>query len=53
MITRILSHLRAFVSGMREFRHACTTHFDDWELRDSYDSGREMAHRLTFRRWDC
>lgn len=50
-----LARLRAFIRGMREFRLDCT-----WadplrkcgymtDLDYAYDSGREWAHRLTFR----
>jgi hypothetical protein len=37
--------------GVREFRTDCTTSFDYPEL-DSYDSGRELAHMVTLRRYD-
>jgi hypothetical protein len=37
---------------MREFRTDLTTHYDDYDLLCSYDKGRDMAHRITFRRWD-
>jgi hypothetical protein len=42
----------AFVMGMWEFRSDFTHNFDDWGVQDSYDWGRERAHRLTFRHWD-
>lgn len=44
--------IRAFFNGMREFRTAFTTHYDDYDLLESYDLGREWAHRLTFRRYE-
>lgn len=51
--------LRAFLRGMRESRH-CFTWADPertdehWytELDAAYDAGRDLAHRLTFRRWE-
>lgn len=47
-----MSKLKAFLLGMREFRLSFTTHFDDYDLLTAYDSGREWAHRLTFRRFE-
>jgi hypothetical protein len=47
-----MKRIRAFLTGMREFRSAVTTHYDDYELLLSYDWGREIAHRVTFRRFD-
>jgi hypothetical protein len=47
----IYARLRAFILGIREFRLGITTHFDD-DLIETYDRGRELAHRITFRRWD-
>lgn len=43
--------IRIFLLGMWEFRSMCTTHFDYPEI-EVYDSGRELAHRLTFRRFE-
>ena len=43
--------IRAFLLGLFEFRRDLTTHFDP-PLIDVYDYGRELAHRLTLRRWD-
>lgn len=45
--------LRAFILGMTEFCTAWTTSFDDLDLVESYDAGRELAHRLTFRRFEA
>ena len=45
--------LRAFIIGMTEFRLALTTSFDDLDLLDAYDAGRDLAHRLTFRRFEA
>lgn len=46
--------LKAFCLGVREFRSDWTTAYgpDEDNLMQSYDRGRELAHRLTFRRWD-
>lgn len=41
----------AFLLGMWEFRSDLTTNPGD-DLIEAYDAGRDMAHRLTFRRWD-
>jgi hypothetical protein len=46
-----VSRLRAFALGMFEFRSSLTTHFDG-DLIETYDAGRELAHRLTFRHWE-
>ena len=51
-IKNAAAHIRAFILGAREFRLTLTTHFEDYELLESYDSGREWAHRLTFRRFE-
>lgn len=42
----------AFVNGVREFRSDVTTSYDDYGLLVAYDTGRELAHRVTCRRWD-
>lgn len=47
-----MSRLKAFLLGVREFRSSVTTSFEDYELLLSYDRGRELAHKLTFRLWD-
>lgn len=55
MIKKII----AFVRGVYEFRRDCTWSdpsrdgFDYTNLDESYDQGREFAHRLTFRHWDA
>lgn len=46
-----MSALLAFLWGVREFRSDFTRHYDE-PLIEWYDRGRDMAHRLTFRRWD-
>lgn len=47
----MIEKLKAFVLGLREFRMTETTHYD-WPMIETYDCGREWAHRLTLRRWD-
>jgi hypothetical protein len=47
----MLAKLRAFLLGMWEFRSDMTTHFE-YPLIDTYDWGREWAHRLTLRYWE-
>lgn len=44
--------LKAFILGMREFRLSWTTSYDNDDLMEAYDAGRDFAHRITFRRWD-
>jgi len=45
------SKVKAFTWGIREFRLGCTRHYD-YPLIESYDWGRECAHRLTLRRYE-
>jgi hypothetical protein len=47
-----MKKLKAFYLGIVEFRSNWTTHFCDYSLQESYDFGREFAHRLTFRRFE-
>lgn len=47
-----MEKMRAFALGMREFRLSMTTSFDDYDLLCAYDAGRELAHRITFRRFE-
>ena len=46
-----MKKIRAFILGMREFRTNFTTNPGE-SLMETYDRGRDMAHRLTMRRWD-
>lgn len=43
--------LRVFLLGMQEFRSMVTTHFDPPEI-ETYDRGRDLAHRMTLRYFD-
>lgn len=43
--------IRAFILGMWEFRRDFTTHFDGSQI-NTYDRARDLAHRLTLRRYD-
>jgi hypothetical protein len=52
VVTYALRRPRIALLGAREFRRAFTTHFDDLDRLESYDAGRELAHVLTFRRYD-
>lgn len=47
-----MGHIKAFLLGMTEFRLSFTTYFADADLADAYDRGRELAHKLTFRRFE-
>lgn len=44
-----MNKLIAFLLGVREFRQNVTTATDEIE---SYDRGRELAHLITFRRFE-
>lgn len=46
-----MKSIYVFLLGMWEFRSDLTTHFNG-EWIETYDWGREWAHRLTFRHWD-
>ena len=45
-----MSKIKAFILGMIEFRSDCTTNVGDEDL--AYDSGRDFAHKITFRHFD-
>lgn len=47
-----MKFIKAFLHGMMEFRSDCTTNYDHCGLQWEYDLGRELAHRLTFRRYE-
>ena len=44
--------IKAFILGVVEFRSAFTTHFENYADLLSYDTGRELAHKPTFRRFE-
>jgi hypothetical protein len=44
--------IKAFIQGVREFRLSYTTSYDDLDLMNMYETGRELAHKLTFRRYE-
>lgn len=44
--------IKAFIQGVREFRLSYTTSYDDLGLMNMYETGRELAHKLTFRRYE-
>jgi hypothetical protein len=48
----LIKKLQAFALGAWEFRLNCTTHFADNAMQGAYDWGRELAHRLTLRRFE-
>ena len=48
----LLKRARAFFLGAAEFRSSLTTSLDDHDSADAYDRGRELAHRLTLRRYE-
>ena len=46
-----MKKIKVFILGMREFRTDYTTNPGE-SLMETYDRGRDTAHRLTLRRWD-
>lgn len=51
-IRQALRHPGVAARGAAEFRTDLTTPYDDPDVLESYDSGRELAHILTGRRYD-
>jgi hypothetical protein len=49
---KLMHKLKAFINGIREFRLSMTTHYDDDDLLDWYDRGREFAHSITLRKYE-
>jgi hypothetical protein len=49
---RAFALCRAFALGVVEFRSDWATRWDDMGLLETYDTGRELAHRLTLRVWE-
>lgn len=47
----MLTRIYFFILGMIEFRSSWTTNSGD-DLIETYDTGRDMAHRLTLRRFE-
>ena len=47
-----MTHIKAFLLGMYEFRLSFTTYFADYGDSLCYDRGRELAHKLTFRHFE-
>lgn len=47
-----MKRLRAFLLGVLEFRQDITTHFGG-DLIETYDRGRELAHKMTLRHWEA
>lgn len=47
-----MKKVKAFLQGAWEFRLSFTTHYDDYTQMIAYDSGRELAHKLTLRKFD-
>lgn len=47
----MIKRLKAFFIGIKEFRSGITTN-PGADLIEDYDKGRDLAHRMTFRRWD-
>lgn len=46
-----MRNIRAFILGVREFRLSSTTNPGE-DLIQPYDWGREVAHRMTLRRYE-
>lgn len=46
-----MKRIAAYLLGMYEFRRSVATHYGP-DLIETYDSGRERAHKLTLRHYD-
>jgi hypothetical protein len=44
--------IKAFLQGVAEFRLSFTTHYENPSLARAYDQGRELAHKVTLRRFE-
>ena len=47
-----MNKVKAFLQGVWEFRLSFTTHYAEHDLARAYDQGRELAHKLTLRKFD-
>lgn len=47
-----MRRIHSFILGLLEFRSCYTTHFSDYDCQIAYDTGRELAHKLTLRKWE-
>lgn len=47
-----MNRIKAFITGMREFREGFSAYYPNPNDAASYDAGREWAHRLTFRMYE-
>jgi len=47
-----MKKVKAFLQGVWEFRLSFTTHYAEHDLARAYDQGRELAHKLTLRKFD-
>lgn len=45
-------HPMTALLGAREFRGGVGMSYDNYARSEAYDAGRELAHVVTFRRWD-
>jgi len=52
LVNRGVTMIKAFINGVIEFRSSYTTRYEDLDLAYVYDLGRELAHKLTFRRYE-
>lgn len=46
-----MNHVKAYLLGVWQFRTNWTTHVA-YEYARSYDAGRDIAHWLTFRKYE-
>jgi hypothetical protein len=46
-----MTRYKAFILGLLEFRQSFTTNCGEYSYE--YDKGRDFAHFLTFRLFDC
>jgi len=48
----VIGMASAFILGVCEFRQSITAHYKSDLLLSAYDHGRELAHKITFRRFE-
>lgn len=47
-----MENVKAFIKGIIEFRLTITTHYENDTQLEYYDMGRELAHKMTFRKFE-
>jgi hypothetical protein len=47
-----MNTIKAFLKGVTEFRLSFTTHYENTAFARAYDQGRELAHKITLRKFE-